>query len=44
MENVKFVHKVSRGSKFNQVYIPKENEKEFEPGELSGGTIIKERF
>lgn len=41
MENVKFVHKVSRGSKFNQVYIPKENEKEFEPGDIVEVRLLK---
>ncbi len=41
MESVKFVHKVSRGSRFNQVYIPKENEKEFEPGDMVEVRLLK---
>lgn len=32
--DVKFVHKVSKGSRFNQIYIPYEKEREFEPGDL----------
>ncbi len=31
---VKFIHKISKGSRFNQIYIPKEKEKEFEIGDL----------
>ncbi len=34
MENVTFTHKVSKGSKFNQIYIPKERERYFEVGDL----------
>ncbi|MBS3099803.1 hypothetical protein J4463_01130 [Candidatus Pacearchaeota archaeon] len=31
---MKFVHKVSKGSRFNQIYIPKEFENHFEVGDL----------
>ena len=44
MENMKFVHKVSRGSKFNQIYIPKDKEKEFEPGDLVEVRLLKKEF
>ncbi len=41
MKNVKFIHKVSRGSKFNQIYIPYKNGKEFEPGDLVEIRLLK---
>lgn len=44
MESVKFVHKISRGSRFNQIYIPKENEKEFEPGDIVEVRLLKKDF
>src|SRR3989344_506955 len=31
---MKFVHKVSKGTRFNQIYIPKEMERVFEVGDL----------
>ena len=31
---IKFIHKISKGSRFNQIYIPKEKDKEFEIGDL----------
>ena len=34
MEEIKFIHKVSKGSRFNQIYIPSEKEEKFEPGDL----------
>lgn len=34
MENYKFTHKISKGSRFNQVYIPKNMEKIFEVGDI----------
>ena len=40
MEN-SFVHKVSKGSRFNQIYIPYEKENEFEPGDLVEVRLLK---
>ena len=37
----KFLHKVSKGSRFNQIYIPKEKEKEFEVGDTVEVRLIK---
>jgi len=37
------VHKVSRGSKFNQIYIPSNKEKEFEPGDLVEVKLLKKK-
>ncbi len=31
---IKFVHKISKGSRFNQIYIPKDKDGEFEVGDL----------
>ena len=41
---MKFEHKVSRGSKFNQIYIPTDKEKEFEPGDLVEVRLLKKEF
>ena len=34
MGELKFMHRISKGTRFNQIYIPKYKEKEFEPGDL----------
>ncbi|MDO8509398.1 MAG: nucleotidyltransferase domain-containing protein [Nanoarchaeota archaeon] len=31
---MKFIHRISKGSKFNQIYVPKEAEEKFEIGDL----------
>lgn len=43
MEELKFVHKVSKGSKFNQIYIPSENVN-FEPGDLVEVRLLKKKI
>ncbi|MEK6855002.1 MAG: nucleotidyltransferase domain-containing protein [Nanoarchaeota archaeon] len=40
---VKFVHKVSRGSRFNQIYVPKIMEAEFEVGDIVEVQLIKKK-
>jgi len=44
MNNLKFVHKISKGSKFNQIYIPKNKEKEFGPGDIVEIRLLKKEF
>lgn len=41
MEKIKFVHKVSKGSRFNQIYVPKEMEHYFHSGDLVEVTLIE---
>lgn len=43
MENIKFIHKVSKGSRFNQIYIPKEMEIHFESGDLVEVTLLEKK-
>ena len=40
---MKFVHKVSKGSRFNQIYVPKEMEKEFEAGDLVEVRLLEKK-
>ena len=44
MEETKFIHRVSKGSKFSQIYIPHENKNEFEPGDLVEVRLLKKDF
>lgn len=44
METVKFVHRVSKGSKFNQIYIPQEKVDEFQPGDLVEVRLLKKNI
>jgi predicted nucleotidyltransferase len=44
MEEIRFIHKVSKGSRFNQIYIPSEKEKEFEPGDLVEIKLLKKNI
>jgi len=41
---MKFVHKISQGSKFNQIYVPREAEKEFEVGDLVEVKLLKKKI
>ena len=43
MENLVFTRKVSKGSMFNQVYIPKEYEKMLEPGDVVEIRLIEKK-
>ena len=43
MEKIKFIHKVSKGSRFNQIYIPKEMDMHFKAGDLVEVTLLKKR-
>lgn len=40
---MKFVHKVSKGTRFNQIYIPKEMERVFEVGDLVEIKLIEKK-
>ncbi len=40
---IKFIHHISKGSKFNQIYIPKEAESNFEVGDLVEIKLIKKK-
>ena len=44
MEETKFIHRVSKGSKFSQIYIPRENKNEFEPGDIVEVRLLKKDF
>ena len=39
----KFIHNVSKGSRFNQIYIPKSVEKKFEVGDTVEVKLIKKK-
>jgi REP element-mobilizing transposase RayT len=41
MEKLKFVHKVSKGARFNQIYIPKSMELNFQAGDLVEVTLLE---
>lgn len=43
MESAKFEHKVSKGSRFNQIYIPKEMEAVFEVGDIVEVNLLKKK-
>ncbi len=43
MQNLQFIHKVSKGSRFNQIYIPKEMEANFEVGDFVEVKLLKKR-
>ncbi len=40
---MKFKHKISKGSRFNQIYIPKEVEEDFEVGDLVEVKLLKKK-
>ena len=40
---IKFVHNVSKGSRFNQIYVPKEMKGEFEVGDLVEVRLLKKK-
>lgn len=42
-QSIKFRHKVSKGSKFNQIYIPREAEADFEVGDLVEVKLIEKK-
>lgn len=39
----KFMHRVSKGSRFNQIYIPKKMEKTFEAGDIVKVELVKKK-
>ncbi|MFA5857406.1 MAG: hypothetical protein WC867_08650 [Candidatus Pacearchaeota archaeon] len=41
MEKLKFIHRVSKGTRFNQIYIPKEMITQFEAGDLVEVTLLE---
>ncbi len=41
METQKFIHKISKGSRFNQIYIPKEKSHKFKPGDIVEIKLLK---
>jgi len=43
MMKTKFIHKISKGSRFNQIYIPKEAESEFEVGDLVEVKLLEKK-
>ena len=43
MEYIKFIHKVSKGSRFNQIYVPKEMEQHFQSGDIVEVTLIERK-
>ncbi len=43
MENINFEHKVSKGGRFNQIYIPKEMEAVFEVGDIVEVSLLKKK-
>ena len=43
MENMKFIHRISKGSRFNQIYVPKEVESEFEVGDIVEVRLMKKK-
>jgi len=44
MQNVtKFIHRVSKGSRFNQIYVPKEYEQVFQEGDIVQVMLLEKR-
>ena len=43
MKETRFIHKISKGSRFNQIYVPLEN-KEFEPGDLVEVRLLRKKI
>jgi predicted nucleotidyltransferase len=43
MEKLKFIHKVSKGARFNQIYIPKNMELNFQSGDIVEVTLIEKK-
>lgn len=41
---VKFTHKISKGSNFNQIYVPREVESDFEVGDIVEVRLIEKRI
>lgn len=44
MERTIFTHKVSKGSKYNQIYVPTELKEHFEPGDLVEVRLLKKEL
>lgn len=44
MKKLKFIHKVSKGTRFNQIYIPKEMEHHFQSGDLVEVTLLEKNI
>ncbi|MGV8151949.1 MAG: nucleotidyltransferase domain-containing protein [Candidatus Nanoarchaeia archaeon] len=42
MEKIKFIHRVSRGTRFNQIYIPREMQENFLPGYLVEVVLLEQ--
>ncbi|MBI4154761.1 hypothetical protein HY498_01605, partial [Candidatus Woesearchaeota archaeon] len=40
---MKFTHKISKGGRFNQIYIPREVEQNFEVGDLVEVRLLKKK-
>lgn len=40
---MKFIHRISKGSKFNQIYVPKDKEEEFGVGDLVEVRLIEKK-
>src|SRR3989344_6685266 len=40
---IKFVHSVSKGSRYNQIYLPKEVEKHFDVGDIVEVKLIEKK-
>lgn len=43
MQHSSFTHRVSKGSRYNQIYVPKEYEKEFENGDIVEVRLLKKQ-
>ncbi|MBS3092419.1 hypothetical protein J4466_03290 [Candidatus Pacearchaeota archaeon] len=43
-QNIKFIHKVSKGSRFNQIYIPSSMEEFFEVGDLVEIRLVNKKI
>lgn len=42
-ERCRFIHRISKGSRFNQIYIPREMEKVFEAGDLVSIELVEKK-
>ncbi len=43
MEKLKFIHRVSKGTRFNQIYIPLQMHNHFEAGDLVEVTLLEKK-
>lgn len=44
MSSLKFIHRVSKGSRFNQIYVPKRIESDFEVGDMVEVRLLKKKI